>query len=348
MYLHQTLSKRRAFTLIELLVVVAIIALLISILVPSLQKARDNAKNVKCLANLKAIGQGVILYTADNRDSLPGPAHPALYKWRAPWVLQDNPIQNLNGENLSYQLDRYLTSFLTNAFNDNSLVKDSVTDEVSTCPTMESINPDENFVLAKAALNNRPIFPFDYALNNVGTLSIDGQGGSGFTDNVRPTKPAYYFGYSSPNVPSAWSQAERDNMNRFPPQKSSNVLRAADEWMVADAWWRTRPGSAVAYQQEGPYQYTYSGEGIPNFAPHGAPFRSFTAKPLAQRTADSTRIVQGRRDGNTNTLFFDGHAVPVRSRICKLGTFELLYGFPGTINPTPVQPNNPNSVPVWE
>jgi prepilin-type N-terminal cleavage/methylation domain-containing protein len=64
--------KRRAFTLIELLVVVAIIALLISLLLPNLKRARDQARDVKCRTNMGQVMKGFLFYAAEWRDNLPG------------------------------------------------------------------------------------------------------------------------------------------------------------------------------------------------------------------------------------------------------------------------------------
>lgn len=64
-------GARRGFTLIELLVVVAIIALLLAILLPNLAKAREQARQTKCLANLKTIGGVMTMYFGDNKDWFP-------------------------------------------------------------------------------------------------------------------------------------------------------------------------------------------------------------------------------------------------------------------------------------
>lgn len=64
-------GAERGFTLIELLVVVSIIALLISILTPSLSRARQQAKGTVCLARLSEFMKGIVAYTHDNQYQLP-------------------------------------------------------------------------------------------------------------------------------------------------------------------------------------------------------------------------------------------------------------------------------------
>ena len=63
-------DRKRAFTLVELLVVIAILALLISILLPSLARAREQAKKMKCLANLKDIGGASVSYASSDSSEI--------------------------------------------------------------------------------------------------------------------------------------------------------------------------------------------------------------------------------------------------------------------------------------
>jgi prepilin-type N-terminal cleavage/methylation domain-containing protein len=69
--LRRKLSNGAGFTLIELLVVISIIALLMAILMPALQRVKKQARAVKCQANLKQWGVVFAMYTGDNNGSFP-------------------------------------------------------------------------------------------------------------------------------------------------------------------------------------------------------------------------------------------------------------------------------------
>ena len=299
-------GARRAFTLTEIAVVLVVIALLVLLLAPSLRVAAGRGETQVCLENLRSLGIAVRLY-ADECGTLPGPLHTAAYHG----MLRDDddPVyQYLRESQLAWKL--------------RVALGESITDRLITCPVANRINPDSYFQEFYETTGRR-VYPTHYAINNYGA------------ESTRVTDPPYYFGHDLLSGPRT-------------PVTIGAVANAEREWMIADAWYRMRIfASFPELQQEGPYQYSWTGEALPNFAPHelvsGGDY-SFTSS--SPRDVRSNAIRQSRSDGITNTLFFDGHAAAVQSRMYVVGTWEFLYGFPGTVNPAQLNP--PPDSPVWD
>lgn len=97
---------KRAFTLIELLIVIAIIALLIAMLLPSLNRARENAYRIKCMSNIKQIAYACIMYSSDNKGFMPSCAPAKSYNNQSgfcpyDWIYwQEEIVENFDKRNI--------------------------------------------------------------------------------------------------------------------------------------------------------------------------------------------------------------------------------------------------------
>ena len=89
------MKRRMNFTLVELLVVIAMIAILASMLLPALNRARDTAKSIGCSNNLRQLGLGAQQYAGDNQDTIV-PAKSNTESW------MDLIVKSLYGTNIVY------------------------------------------------------------------------------------------------------------------------------------------------------------------------------------------------------------------------------------------------------
>lgn len=319
------MRTKRAFTLVELLVVVSIIALLISILLPSLQRARESARATKCLSNFHAQILAVLTYTSDYSGTLPGPIHPAIKRRLFDFGAGTSNVDADRQKSLTWVLRPYYGTRSSDPNQENKMA-----DDVSSCPTAEVIVPDSEFYARAASQTSCwRERPYSYVANTWGPILNPGTAPGSYTNTEWPqTDPPHYFG--------AWFYCDPSPVyaNRsWKPKNIDKIKFAASEWSIADAWYRKVPGGAtrgglVKRQWLGtfaPQVDPTSGQQpiIPDRPYHGVRTNTVSSQHKSGSGADLPII---NFKGRTNMSYFDGHAAAFSGQWVNLGDG-------GTVNP---------------
>ena len=168
--------RRKGFTLVELLVVIGIIALLIAILMPALSKARDQANSVKCMSNMRQIGQAYLMHAAERRNYVPtaGLIHNPFNA--TPEGLQDTARNKYlyysdGGVVRPLDITAALATFMgqkfvaTNKAQLKTEMESGPVREVFSCPTQPEENMVEGVMLADNQGYEGPRFKSSYIFN---------------------------------------------------------------------------------------------------------------------------------------------------------------------------------------
>jgi prepilin-type N-terminal cleavage/methylation domain-containing protein/prepilin-type processing-associated H-X9-DG protein len=154
---HQICDRHHGFTLVELLVVIGIIALLIGILLPALNKARMAGQRIQCLSNEKQICMSIVQYTIDNKGNFPGSAWLGSTIYPYDWLYWQTYSAAGIGAPAGFSANSFQADIARNGIGPYLSLKPTNT-KILICPTDPDYVDRQNQLLSNH-------YPFSYQIN---------------------------------------------------------------------------------------------------------------------------------------------------------------------------------------
>ena len=286
-------ARKSAFTLIELLVVIAIIAILAAILFPVFAQAREKARQISCLSNLKQIGLGTMMYVQDYDETYPCGWHPAPGgdAWRSMWRVCLQPyVQKYGNQNDPYDSSGYTSG------------------SIYSCPSQPA---------------NSSFGPTSYGYNAASSGLTNGWANG--NNNQDGNSPNHYLGKAEAKLRRPANVVAYADAGEIYDQ--GRIATLDPNWHEGDdgsdcTGYETNDG-ANGTGPCGPFKFNPKSWKVQ--APYGSVDWDFGVPGLGgdgDWTVNDARRPIARHQGKTNVAFADGHAKSVDSGslTAKLGT----------------------------
>lgn len=257
-------KTEKGFTLIELLVVISIIALLLSILMPALQKVKEQGRRVVCASNLKQIGLGLSLYGTENKEHV----LPAYFQSGMPWDASLAPYFTTREHDAKKQFfvcpsDKQQRKFdpTENTFNENNAVlprsytlnaglANRADFAASSDPDVQELVGDGSYIPAKYYQVVNParvihVMEFHLGYDDIRCQSYP----SGALESFGNTQGgAAYQEWLKPSIPGVTRLGELD--------ERGHMHKAGGNWLFVDAHvdWHRINSSATDYDTDQLYE----------------------------------------------------------------------------------------------